>query len=169
MCGLVLAHLWHNRGWLKNMTNGRYSLARIFRTVCFFALLAVTLAQLVSGVLISGRVFPFPAMDGISADARAAHLCTAYWCFSLMAVHAGIHLSSLAALVQKKIPAIFFCMVTLLLVIIGAYGAYAFVLRSFPDYMFLQKAFACFNFDEPLIFFLADYAAIFCSSSTKMN
>lgn len=41
----------------------------------------------------------------------------------------------------------------------AVYGAYAFVKRDIAGYMFLKIQFVSFDFEEPLIFFLLDYAA----------
>lgn len=43
--------------------------------------------------------------------------------------------------------------------VIAVYGVYAFVKRDIAGYMFLRIQFVFFDFGEPLIFFLLDYAA----------
>lgn len=45
-------------------------------------------------------------------------------------------------------------------VCVAVYGAYAFVGRGLPSYLFLQTQFVFFNFDEPLALFFVDYLAI---------
>jgi hypothetical protein len=39
-------------------------------------------------------------------------------------------------------------------------GVYAFIRREIGHYMFLQNQYVFFDFEEPLIFFLADYMAV---------
>ena len=43
---------------------------------------------------------------------------------------------------------------------IAGYGVYAFIQREIGRYMLLENHFAFFDFEEPLIFFLADYVAV---------
>lgn len=44
--------------------------------------------------------------------------------------------------------------------LIAAYGIYAFVKRDIGIYMLMQSHFVFFNYEEPLILFLADYMAV---------
>ena len=43
---------------------------------------------------------------------------------------------------------------------VAVYGAYAFVKRSIPSYLFLRTQFVFFDYEEPLVFFFLDYLAI---------
>ena len=43
---------------------------------------------------------------------------------------------------------------------VSLYGAFAFVHREIPDYMFLRSQFTSFDFSEPRIFFFTDYLAV---------
>jgi len=43
---------------------------------------------------------------------------------------------------------------------ISGYGVYAFIKRGLPRYMTLQEQFVFFDFEEPLVLFFLDYAAI---------
>jgi len=49
---------------------------------------------------------------------------------------------------------------TAILLLISCYGAYAFVRRGFPGYMFLTTRFAFFDYSESRLYFFADYLAI---------
>ncbi len=42
----------------------------------------------------------------------------------------------------------------------AGYGIYAFAKRDIGNYMLLKNQFVFFNFEEPLILFLIDYAAV---------
>ena len=44
--------------------------------------------------------------------------------------------------------------------LIAGYGVYAFIQREIGQYMLLRNHFVFFDFEEPLIFFLADYMAV---------
>ena len=43
---------------------------------------------------------------------------------------------------------------------VAGYGIYAFIQREIGWYMFLKNQYAFFDFEEPLVFFLADYIAV---------
>ena len=43
---------------------------------------------------------------------------------------------------------------------ISGYGIFAFIKRGLPRYMTLQEQFVFFDFEEPLVLFFLDYAAI---------
>ena len=48
----------------------------------------------------------------------------------------------------------------ILALLIAGFGLWAFVKRQIGSYMLLRNQFVFFDFDEPLVFFLADYIAI---------
>lgn len=161
MLGLFLLHIWHNRAWLKAMAKGSYAPARVLRTICFLALLCAALAQAGSGIAMSGHLFPFMSSLGIAADARAVHLACGSWLFVLMAFHAGLHGGRLLSRLNGKLSAPSLAAVRTCLAAVALYGAWAFIARGMPGYMFLQSAFAFFDYEEPLPFFFADQAAVF--------
>ncbi len=43
---------------------------------------------------------------------------------------------------------------------ISTYGVYVFIIRQLGDYMLLKTQFVFFNYDEPIVLFLLDYAAM---------
>jgi hypothetical protein len=45
-------------------------------------------------------------------------------------------------------------------VLISGYGVFAFFKRGIPKYLTLKIQFAFFDFDEPMVFFFADYIAV---------
>jgi hypothetical protein len=45
-------------------------------------------------------------------------------------------------------------------VLISVYGVFAFFKRGIPGYLTLKTHFAFFDFDEPMVFFFADYIAV---------
>ena len=60
----------------------------------------------------------------------------------------------------KKMPAVPVWALRGAALLTAAYGAYAFWKRRIGAYMFLKDQFVFFDFDEPLVFFLADYIAV---------
>ena len=154
MLAMFLLHHWMNRAWWKNLFKGRHSPQRVFQTTLNLLLLVFMIIQPLCGILMSKHLFTFLPTDGLSSVARAIHLPLANWGFVLMSLHAGAHLGVMLPKGKKK------AVVLGCLGAVSLYGAYAFVKRQIPAYMFLKLPFAFFDYGEPRVFFLADYLAI---------
>ncbi len=156
---LMLVHLWHNHRWIFAIPKGSYTPKRTFQTILDILLMIFMVLQPVSGVMMSKHLYTFIGISGISALMRQIHMVLAYWGFVLMSIHAGTHLAPMARKVQKSAFPV--KAVTLAgIAAISLYGAYAFVKRQIPEYMFMRKLFVFFDFDERRIRFLADYLAV---------
>lgn len=103
------------------------------------------------------------------AFAREVHMISAYWGFVLMSLHLGLHWGMMMGIAKRfvkelpairKIVAIGRWLLRGIAILIAGYGAYAFIQRDIGRYMLLINHFAFFDFEEPLIFFLADYIAV---------
>ncbi len=153
---LVLFFLHHrmNRAWWKNLFKGRYPPPRVFQTVLNLLLLVFMIVQPLCGILMSKHLYAFLPTDGISSVARAIHLPLANWGFVLMSLHAGTHLGAMLPKSRKRTSVLGG------LGIVALYGAYAFVKRQIPAYMFLKLPFAFFDYSEPRVFFIADYLSV---------
>lgn len=154
MLALFILHHWMNRAWWKNLFKGQYSPQRVFQTALNLLLLIFMIAQPLCGILISKHLYTFLPTDGVSSVARAIHLPLANWGFVLMSLHAGTHLSAMLPKSRKK-AAVLGCLGA-----VSLYGAYAFVKRQIPAYLFLKLPFAFFDYSEPRVFFLADYLTV---------
>ena len=154
MLALFLLHHWMNRTWWKDLFKGQYSPQRVFQTVLNLLLLIFMIVQPLCGILMSKHLYSFLPADGLSSVARAIHLPLANWGFVLMSLHAGTHLSAMLPKGRKK-AAVLGCLGA-----VSLYGAYAFVKRQIPAYMFLKLPFVFFDYSEPRVFFLADYLAV---------
>lgn len=60
----------------------------------------------------------------------------------------------------KKSSAVLRWVLRGLALLIAGYGIYAFVKRGIGGYMLLMNEFVFFDFEEPLVFFLANYIAV---------
>ena len=60
----------------------------------------------------------------------------------------------------KKTPAIRKWILRGLSLLIAGYGFYAFIYRDLFSYMVLKEQFVYFNYEEPIVRFLADYLSI---------
>ena len=154
MLALFILHHWMNRAWWKNLFKGQYSPQRVFQTVLNLLLLIFMIVQPLCGILMSKHLYTFLSTDGLSSVARAIHLPLANWGFVLMSLHAGTHLSAMLPKGRKK-AAVLGCLGA-----VSLYGAYAFVKRQIPAYLFLKLPFAFFDYSEPRVFFLADYLTV---------
>ena len=154
MLALFILHHWMNRAWWKNLFKGQYSPQRVFQTVLNLLLLIFMIVQPLCGILMSKHLYSFLPADGLSSVARAIHLPLANWGFVLMSLHAGTHLSAMLPKGRKK-AAVLGCFGA-----VSLYGAYAFVKRQIPAYLFLKLPFAFFDYSEPRVFFLADILAV---------
>jgi hypothetical protein len=154
MLALFILHHWMNRAWWKNLFKGQYSPQRVFQTALNLLLLIFMITQPLCGILISKHLYTFLPTDGVSSVARAIHLPLANWGFVLMSLHAGTHLSAMLPKGRKK-AAVLGCLGA-----VSLYGAYAFVKRQIPAYLFLKLPFAFFDYSEPRVFFLADYLTV---------
>lgn len=92
---LFLVHHILNRRWLTAITKGKYRLFRIIQTVIAFVMFVLMIGSMVSGILLSNHIFKDIYIVGTSMRARQVHMFCAYWGFTVMSVHLGIHWNAL--------------------------------------------------------------------------
>ncbi len=161
----VLHHIL-NIKWSKAMFKGKYSPYRIAQTVAVALVLLTMCGSMISGVLLSRTVFTFLGDRAFLAQAQKLHMLCAYWGFVFLSLHLGLHWSSILNMAKrlfKKKSSVRSWAVRIFGWAVAAYGIYAFVERDFASYMFLKIHFVFFDFNEPLIFYLADYLAVMCA------
>ena len=159
---LFIEHHILNYRWFRSLFKGYYNPVRILNIAVNILLLVDILLQGISGIVMSRQVFSFLNIQQGASSARIIHLLGAYWGFVLMSVHIGLHWNAMLGHIKNpmkkskwlRISAITLCAG------ISAYGVYAFITRHLGDYMLLKTQFVFFNFDEPIILFLLDYAAM---------
>lgn len=154
---LFAAHIALNRKWFTSLFKGSYNARRIVTTSVNISLIICVLMSMVSGIVLSKYLFRFLGLSGMSSVFRTLHMLAAYWGFIIMSFHAGTHGAvMLAKLKNRTLKTI----VSLLFVIVSVYGIYAFIKRSFIDYLFCKVSFMFFDFSEPFIFRYLDYLAV---------
>lgn len=162
---LFLVHHVLNLTWYKKLWKGKYSFPRILKFLIDFALLAMMLAQMHSGILLSRYIFDFLPLSGGMFLARKLHILGAYWGFLLMSLHIGLRWDMVIQAAKRKFP----CqqksnmrsMVCFLLgAAIAAYGGIVFVKRDFLMYLFLKSEFVFLDYGEPIFAFYGDYLAL---------
>lgn len=161
---LFVAHHIMNWSFIRNLFKGKFSALRIFQICINLFTFLTMICIMVSGVMMSRHVFAFLPIYGGQSFARTLHHVSVYWGFILMSLHIGLHWKMIIGMVgkvtkttskphkRKTFPIIG--------IIIAAYGAYAFVMRQVPHYMFFQIQYSFFDYAEPAILFFIDYIAI---------
>lgn len=160
---LFIVHHILNRKWSTHLLKGKYTLYRMMQTVLVFGVLAAMIGAMVSGIILSRHVFSFLPINGGRSLARSIHMLSAYWGFVLMSLHLGFHWSMMMGMARKlvkKQSSLRAWILRILALLIAGFGLWAFVKRQIGSYMLLRNRFVFFDFDEPLVFFLADYIAI---------
>lgn len=163
MFGLFIIHHVLNRKWSQCVFKGKYTLFRIWQTVLIIGILLTMAGSMYSGVVLSEYALSFLPIKGGRAFAREVHMIAAYWGFVLMSLHLGLHWSMMMGMAKRFVKELTTAGKWLLRGIaslIAGYGVYAFIRREIGRYMLLKNHFAFFDYEEPLIFFLADYVTV---------
>ena len=154
MLVIFITHHILNRKSTAAMFKEKQTPARIVNTTLNIILFAVMILLPVSGIVMSKHLYTFLPTDGLSAVARTAHLLLSYWGFALMSLHLGMHADIWLNRLKKKKAA--FILLAVVLTMIAAFGAYAFISNRIYEYMFLKTQFVFFDFDKPLILTLCE-------------
>ena len=154
---LFLVHLILNWKWVGSLGKGRWTAYRIVQTTIAALCFLMMMGAMVSGIVLSNYVFSGLHIRGWSSLARQAHMVCSYWGFALMSLHLGLHWSMMLAAVRRFSGKRIFRWLGWLAAI---YGVFALWKRELPDYLFLRTHFAFFDYEEPVLFFFADYLAI---------
>lgn len=164
---LVLFILHHilNGNWYKSLGKGKYRSGRVLITVVDIVLLVDMFLLMFSGIAMSRYVFSFLDLPVSKAWARGMHMTASYAGFLLMGFHIGLHYGMILGMVKKakqneKKKGIVTWILRGIVFLIAVYGAYALYTRKFMDYISQKVMFAFFDYEEPVIYFILDYAAI---------
>ena len=163
MFALFIIHHILNRKWSRSVFKGKYTLLRIWQTVLVIGILITMAGSMYGGVILSKHALSFLPIEGGRAFAREIHMVSAYCGFVLMSLHLGLHWSMMMGMAKrlvKELPTVGRWLLRGIVTFIAGYGVYAFIRRKIGHYMFLQNQYVFFDFEEPLIFFLADYVAV---------
>ena len=158
----ILNFRWH-RQWFK----GRMTPFRILQAAVNFLLLIAMLGTMVSAVILSREVFAFLPIAGGIALARPMHIFCAFWGFTLMALHLGMHWSMILGMARKAAGGEASPKMQKLLRILGGaaavYGLYAFLKNRIWSYLFLTLSFVYFDFEQPVVLFFLEYLGMMAS------
>ena len=163
MFALFILHHVLNGKWSKSVFKGKYTPFRVLQTVLVVLALCSMLGSMVGGIVLSRHALDFLPISGGQSWARTVHMLSAYWGFTFISLHLGLHwniMMNMEGKLFKKPSTIRKWIVRIGGLLIAGYGAYAFIKREIGSYMFFKNQFVFFDFDESLIFFLLDYIAV---------
>jgi len=143
MLVMWIVHTVLHRRWYGALMKGKYNPYRILQLVIN---LGITISCVL--VMISGLSMAWFLPTGFGLEyARTIHLVSTHWYFLFMCAHLGMHLSIMHIPMAVMLP-------------LGAYGIYAFIIRGLWRYMFLQQQFFFLDLERGYILFAVDYIAI---------
>lgn len=162
---LFIVHHVLNRNWHKNLFKGKYHVIRMLGSIVDVLLFGAMLALIYSGIVMSRYVFEFLGISGGLSLARRLHILASYWGFILISVHLGLHWIMVIRLAKryaniKKLPSAYSFLPFVEGALIAIWGAYVFVKRDFPTYLFLQSEFVFMDYSESKILFYLDYLSL---------
>ena len=165
MLVLFLIHNIPNFKWYRNLSKGKYSIARVSQMIINFAVLVSMLCLVYSGIVMSHYVFDFISVSGAMALARQMHMAASYWGFILMSVHLGFHWGMVMGMAgriarDRKIPRGIPWIFRIIAIVIAIYGAICFYRADIISYMFLKNQFAFFDFEQTAVFVFSEYIAM---------
>lgn len=154
---LFILHNALNASWWRTLFKGRYTPVRTLLTAVDLLTLLAVLGLMVSGVILSRRMFAFLPIKGGMSFGRLLHMASSYWGFVLMSLHLGLHWEALYTRIWKKRPGKGWIVPAALTAL---YGGFAFFKRNLPIYLFLRTQFVFLDFEEPKPLFYLDYLAM---------
>ena len=147
-------HIFFNRRWYSAIFRGKYNPCRIMQTVINCCILICTIFLMISGIILSNQLFTFLNIQSGLGFARIAHLLSSHWYYLFMSLHIGLHMGRLLQNVAAKI------LPRILLVLVCAYGLYAFIARGVWKYLILKQQFFFFDVERGYVLFVMDYISI---------
>lgn len=147
-------HIFLNLRWYGGIFKGKYNPYRVMQTVINCCILICTIFLMISGIILSNQLFTFLNIQSGLGFARIAHLLSSHWYYLFMSLHIGLHMGRLLQNVAAKI------LPRILLVLVCAYGLYAFIARGVWKYLVLKQQFFFFDLERGYILFAMDYISI---------
>lgn len=162
---LFLLHQYLNRHWYRRLFQVHLTPFRILQVLINFLAAFAVIGLAISGAIMSNHVFTFLNLEGGMGFARRLHMAASHWGFVLIALHLGLHWSTILTKIKRQEKRTetdgFWTMIGPLIgAAIALYGALAFIWRDFPSAMFLRTQFLFLDFAEPAPLFYLDMLAI---------
>ena len=154
-------HIYANRRWYKAVFRGKYKAFRVMQTAVNCGVLVCAVFLAVSGVMLSNHVFAFLGIESGASFARTAHLLASHWYFVFISLHIGLHVGVIfnrLKLFPKSHGSVIAARI--IVVLVSAYGIYAFIERGLWKYLTLQQPFFFLDLERGYVLFFVDYIAI---------
>lgn len=158
---LFIVHHILNFKWYRGLFKGKYTASRVLMVIVNFLLFAAMVGMMVSGIMLSHDIFGFLNLRA-GMLGRRLHMVSTAWGFCLMSAHIGLHWGMVIGM-AKKTPIKGHWQGTIargIAVLLALYGVYAFIARQIGERMLLLIEYAFFDYEEPAVFFFADYMCI---------
>ena len=185
-------HIFLNRRWYGAIFKGKYNPYRIMQTVINCCILICTIFLMISGIILSNHFFTFLNIQSGLGFARIAHLLSSHWYYLFMSLHIGLHVGVITN--KMRHPAPINChpelvsgsstnempkqvrhdklhkiIPRIILVLVCAYGLYAFIARGVWKYLILRQQFFFFDLERGYILFAMDYISIIILFATTSH
>lgn len=164
MFALWIIHNILNLRWYSHLLKGRYTPFRIIQTIVNMGIFLTMICLMVSGMILSRKVFAFLPIEGGIAIARPLHIISSYWGYVLMSAHLGLHWNMVIGAVRKALGGELVGKRLIALrvtgIVIATYGLYAFVKKQIITYLLMTSTFVFFDFEQSTILFFIDYMSI---------
>ena len=150
---LFILHNIINIKWYKSIFKGKHNFQRTFHIIINLLLFLSMLGMMISGIMISTDVFAFLNIK-TSMFGRMLHMLSTSWGFVLMAVHVGLHITSLMNKLNTKMKNNTFEYVYyFILILLVVFGIYSFINLNIWEDMFLVNHFKFFDYEQSNIIF----------------
>ena len=160
---LFIIHHILNIKWYKGIFKGKYSFQRTFHIILNLLLFVAMLGMMISGIMISANVFAFLDIP-TTMFGRKLHMLSTSWGFVLMAIHVGLHITSLMNKLNKKMKnSTFEYVYYFILVLLVGLGIYSFINLKVWEDMFLVNDFKFFDYEQSPILFYFKYLLVLIS------
>ncbi|HIY01359.1 MAG TPA: DUF4405 domain-containing protein [Candidatus Blautia faecipullorum] len=156
---LFLVHHILNLKWYQSVPKGKYTAVRWIHCFINVMLFISMIGLMVSGFLLSSLAYDLNIHAGLFS--RKLHMLSASWGYILMSAHIGLHWGMFLGLMRKRIKRRISHIATYLFCAFSVvYGFHEAATRQFFLKMFWMLDYAFYDFGEPVILFMIDYAFI---------
>ena len=164
---VFIIHHILNRRWIAGISKGKYPASRVMQTVINIALFIGVILLMFSGMAMSGYVFKWLPLPLSSSTARSIHLMVSYAVYLVMSMHIGLHFGLVIGKAGRKVSGmkkpwrgIITWASRIIALLVAVYGLLALFSRKLLSYISGNVKFAFFDYEESVISFYLDYAAI---------
>ena len=161
---LAVAHLALNRRWFAQLSRGPWSALRALHTVVNLAMPVLLAVTEVSGIGVAG-ILPGLSEALRPSAMRGVHRVCVYTMLLLFSLHLGMEWTRVMARVRRALgaysaPKTMRAALRIVAAALAAWGAYELFALGILDYITLRTRFAFIDTSQPLVPYLAPYAAV---------